>query len=136
MKCKLSDVNFIMDCLEQFLIEHKLHVEPDRTHVRNLVINSIANGTALRTDHGILLAVETPSVWDPESQELHELAFWISPDYRGGLEGGRLLKEYAALAETGRWSAVGIAQTPKTALDFSRWGFIPSFSVALKCNGK
>ena len=132
-RCTFADIPFIMVCLEEFHKEHPLHVEPDPEHVRHTIIQIIGgSGVALRTPNGILLAIETPSIWNPEQMELQELAFWVHPAHRGGTQGGRLLKEYSKLAESGRWAGVAIAQTPKTNMDFSKWGFIPSFSVAIK----
>lgn len=43
---------------------------------------------------GMLIAMIVDSFWNPNIKELHELAFWVEPEYRGGTHGFRLLKAY------------------------------------------
>lgn len=43
---------------------------------------------------GFLMAGIIPNFWNPESAELHELAYWVEPEHRGGTAGYRLLKIY------------------------------------------
>lgn len=43
---------------------------------------------------GMLIAIVIESFWNPKLLELHELAFWVEPEYRGGTHGFRLLKGY------------------------------------------
>jgi N-acetylglutamate synthase-like GNAT family acetyltransferase len=43
---------------------------------------------------GMLIAMIMESFWNPLNKELHELAFWVEPEYRGGTHGFRLLKAY------------------------------------------
>ena len=43
---------------------------------------------------GMLIGLILPSFWNPQILELHELAFWIEPEHRGGTHGFRLLKAY------------------------------------------
>ena len=44
--------------------------------------------------HGMLLAIKNPNIWNPEVMALHELAYWVDVNKRGGRSGYRLLKEY------------------------------------------
>ncbi len=48
---------------------------------------------------GMLIAMIMPSIWNQKILELHELAFWVEPEYRGGTHGFRLLKAYVDYAK-------------------------------------
>jgi len=48
---------------------------------------------------GFIAAMVTQNVWCQSILELHELAWWVKPEYRGGTVGGRLWKEFDLLAQ-------------------------------------
>lgn len=48
---------------------------------------------------GMIVAMKIPNIWNPEIFELHELAYWVEPEARGGTLGYRLLKEYCNEAQ-------------------------------------
>jgi N-acetylglutamate synthase-like GNAT family acetyltransferase len=43
---------------------------------------------------GMLIAIRNHSIWDPNIWVMHELAYWVEPEYRGGTAGYKLLKSY------------------------------------------
>lgn len=43
---------------------------------------------------GLILAIILPSIWNPKILTMHELAWWVKPEHRGGLIGMRLLRQY------------------------------------------
>ncbi len=43
---------------------------------------------------GFLMCAVLPSVWSPEVLALHELAWYVTPEHRGGLTGYRLFRAY------------------------------------------
>ena len=49
--------------------------------------------------NGMLLAVLCNDHWKPESRFVHELAWWVDPDYRRGTTGYRLLAAYQEICD-------------------------------------
>jgi hypothetical protein len=47
---------------------------------------------------GLLIAVASTCMWDPDIRIMEELAYWVEPEYRGSTAGYRLLKEYQKIA--------------------------------------
>lgn len=43
---------------------------------------------------GMLLAIQMPSIWDPEIKSMTELAYWVEPEHRGTTAGYRLIEKY------------------------------------------
>ena len=43
---------------------------------------------------GLLIAIINLNIWNPDTVELHELAYWVEPEARNGTIGYRLLKAY------------------------------------------
>ena len=69
----------------------------DVDHVGNLFLQMISGrGFVLIDEHyrGFLAAIITNNVWCPSVRELHELAWWVKPEYRESTIGGRLWKEF------------------------------------------
>jgi N-acetylglutamate synthase-like GNAT family acetyltransferase len=48
---------------------------------------------------GCLLAVKQPNMWAPNCRELRELVWYILPEYRNSILGGRLFKKYCEKGE-------------------------------------
>ena len=76
----------------------------------------------------MLLAIKNPNVWNPEVMALHELAYWVDPDMRGGSAGYKLLKTYADYAKDLKdkgaityYTVSKMVTSPD--LDYSRFGF-------------
>lgn len=78
--------------------------------------------------YGMLLAIKNPNVWDPTVMALHELAYWVDPEMRGGSAGYKLLKTYADYAkeqkEKGAITYYTVSKMVTSPdLDYSRFGF-------------
>lgn len=76
---------------------------------------------------GILLALKTPYVWNPETFVMNELCFWVEPDFRRTSAGYKLILRYVEYCQAMR-SANAIrnftmVQRAGTNLDYARFGF-------------
>lgn len=61
-------------------------------HVKNIFL-ALINGRGfvlIEDDKGMLAAVITKNFWNPSVIEIKELAWWVHPDHRNGMVGGRL----------------------------------------------
>lgn len=77
---------------------------------------------------GMFLAVIAPSLWSPKHLMLHEMAYWVNPDARGGSAGYRLLSAYAehgkALKAGKRIAAFSISKMVNSPdLKYDKFGF-------------
>jgi len=43
---------------------------------------------------GAIIAYKSNNIWAPKVKELHELLWWVEPEYRHGTIGGRLWKAF------------------------------------------
>lgn len=68
----------------------------DEEHFVQLLNNMIAGQGAVfyAPDKGFLLSMILPSIWSPNVRALHELAWYVLPEHRGGTTGYRLFKAY------------------------------------------
>ena len=61
-------------------------------HVKNIFL-ALINGRGfvlIEEGKGMLAAVITKNFWNPSVVEVKELAWWVHPDHRNGMVGGRL----------------------------------------------
>jgi N-acetylglutamate synthase-like GNAT family acetyltransferase len=77
---------------------------------------------------GMLIAIKSPNIWDPELMVMNELCYWVNPEWRGGTAGYRLLAAYIEhgdrLKEQGVIEAYTVSKmTNSPDLDYSRFGF-------------
>jgi GNAT superfamily N-acetyltransferase len=77
---------------------------------------------------GLLMCVILPTVWDDKMFALHELAWFVRPEFRGSTVGYRLFDEYIkygkALKEAGRIKYFTMTKLDISPdLDYSRFGF-------------
>lgn len=77
---------------------------------------------------GLLMCVIMPSIWDDKTFALHELAWYVKPDYRQGTTGYRLFQAYIEygneLKKAGRikyYTMTKLDVSPE--LDYSKYGF-------------
>jgi RimJ/RimL family protein N-acetyltransferase len=70
--------------------------EENTTYWHQLLDNILAGqGICFIEDNiGLLLGIILPSIWNPKILTMHELAWWVKPEHRGGLVGMRLLRQY------------------------------------------
>lgn len=108
----------------------------DNTQHMELVLNHIRAGAgiglvACREDIpvGVLLAIQTPVIWDPNYYTLNELVYWMEPEARKGRLGYLLLKEYVrraqAMKRTGQIEAFTMTRRAGTQVNYARFGFVP-----------
>ena len=85
-----------------------LHDSDDEAHVNNIFLTLILGRgfVLIEEGKGMLAAIITPNFWNPKVLEIKELAWWVHPDHRNGMVGGRLFvafnKKAQELIEAGR----------------------------------
>jgi hypothetical protein len=77
---------------------------------------------------GFMLAALEPSFWNPKTLLMVEVAYWVEPEFRGGMSAHRLITEYCArgklMKAEGRIDHFVIGKTTKSPdLSFSKFGF-------------
>ena len=63
----------------------------------NSLLDSILAGQGvvyLEDNVGLIMALITPTIWCNKTLAMHELAWYVKPEHRGGTVGYRLLKAY------------------------------------------
>jgi hypothetical protein len=104
---------FDLDTLVEFMRHYAL-VSPiyelrhnqNEDYVRTLLWEIItARGAVWISFHGdiptgMLVVLRNSNVWNPNVLVANELAFWVEPEYRGGLSAYRLLHAYKTWAVT------------------------------------
>jgi hypothetical protein len=78
--------------------------------------------------YGILMSIVLPSIWSDKILGLHELAWYVKPEYRGSSAGYRLFREYnehaKLLKQTGRIKYFTISKLPDSPnFDFAKYGY-------------
>ena len=74
----------------------------DKKYVGNLLYSLILGRGFIVIDEdlkGMIIAMITPNVWCPQSNQLNELAWWVAPEARNGLLGGKLWIEFNKQAQ-------------------------------------
>lgn len=102
----------------------------DEQYWNVLLDNVLAGAGAVFLDEGkgLLLCMVLPSVWTPKVLALHELAWYVKPQFRGGTTGHRLFRAYVeygkGLKEQGRiryFTVTKMVSSPD--LKFEKHGF-------------
>ena len=103
----------------------------DKKYVGNLLYSLILGRGFIVIDEdlkGMIIAMITSNVWCPQSNQLNELAWWVAPEARNGLLGGKLWIEFnkqaQKLLDEKRIDVVMtslMANSPK--IDYSKRGF-------------
>ena len=103
----------------------------DKKYVGNLLYSLILGRGFIVIDEdlkGMIIAMITSNVWCPQSNQLNELAWWVAPESRNGLLGGKLWLEFnkqaQKLLDEKRIDVVMtslMANSPK--IDYSKRGF-------------
>lgn len=90
---------YVAEAPMETLKDSSLH---DQAHIESLMASLMAGKGFILVDdlyRGFIAAMVIQNVWCPSVYELHELAWWVMPDHRGGTTGGRLWKEFDVLAQ-------------------------------------
>ena len=88
----------------------------------------VGNGVIfIKENIGLIAGIILPNIWDDTIFTLHELAWYVKPDFRYGRTGYELLKAYIdygnKLKESGRISLFTLSKLPSTNIDYERFGF-------------
>lgn len=123
----------IIDLMTQFANESPVdycHAYSDMEYGNKLLDEIFAGRGAifLADDYGILMSMILPCIWSDKIFGLHELAWYVKPENRGGMAGYKLLKEYNEFGEllknTGRikyYTMSRLVTSPN--VDYSRFGY-------------
>lgn len=128
------DKKHIFEMLREFRKESavpQFQTLENETTVDNLVTSIIVGRGRifLDDDKGLLIGLITPSVWCSRTYVLHELAWYVKPEYRHTRSGYRLLKAYIdygrRLKDEGRISYFTVSKMTSTPdINYARFGFI------------
>lgn len=77
---------------------------------------------------GMLISVKSNNLWNPRVMELHEIAYWVEPEYRHTSAGYRLLKAYCdhatEMKQQGLISSYTMSKMVNSPdLKYNRFGF-------------
>ena len=123
----------VIDLMTQFANESPVdycHAYSDMEYGHKLLDEIFAGRGAifLADDYGILMSMILPCIWSDKIFGLHELAWYVKPENRGGMAGYKLLKEYNEYGEllktTGRikyYTMSRLVTSPD--VDYSRFGY-------------
>jgi N-acetylglutamate synthase-like GNAT family acetyltransferase len=97
------DKTQIIDFMKCFRDESPLKeifASNDETQLSNLINNILAGqGRIFIKDKvGFFMCLILPSIWNHETFVLHEIAWYVLPEYRNGTSGYKLLKAYLEYA--------------------------------------
>lgn len=108
----------------------EVYAEDDEEHWHRLLDNIFAGAGAIFIEEGkgLLLCMVLPSVWSSKVLALHELAWFVSKEFRGGTTGYKLLKAYLQYAkqmkESGRIKYFTVSKMVSSPdIDYARFGF-------------
>jgi N-acetylglutamate synthase-like GNAT family acetyltransferase len=97
-KATKYDKTDIVEMIQQFGnecgIEHYKNINSE--HIGNLLHQIFAGlGVVfIEEKKGLLIGLITPMIWNPNAFMLHELAWYVKPEYRNGSVGYKLLKNF------------------------------------------
>ena len=90
---------YVAEAPMEVLKDEAMHDQP---YIEALLASLMAGRGFILIDdrkRGFIAAVINSNVWCPSLMELHELAWWVQPEHRGGTLGGRLWKAFDLLAQ-------------------------------------
>jgi hypothetical protein len=96
------DIPRLLEIVEAYAYENPIKTlgKPDNhnpQHVEQLLFSILMGKGFIYIDEnmrGAIIAVKQNNVWCPNVKELHELLWWVEPEYRDGTLGGRLWKAF------------------------------------------
>lgn len=96
------DIPRLLEIVEAYAFENPIKTlgQPqnhDPAYVEQLLFSIIQGRGFIYIDKGLrgaIIAVKQNNVWCPKVKELHELLWWVEPEYRNGTLGGRLWKAF------------------------------------------
>lgn len=119
---------YVAEAPMETLKDSSLH---DQAHVESLMASMMAGRGFILIDdqyRGFIAAMVISNVWCPLVMELHELAWWVRPEHRGGTVGGKLWVSFnekaQGLLDNGRIQIICssvIADSPK--INYEKRGY-------------
>lgn len=139
------DIPRLLDIVEAYGYEYPMRVFSDKKnhnpeYVSELLFEIIVGRGFIFVDdnfQGAIIAMQQRNVWCPQVIELHELLWWIKPEARNGMLGGRLWKAFDSKAqemlEQGKIQAV-IASVSASGplIDYRKRGYAPVGATFVK----
>jgi len=122
----------IIKMIQEFGKESKLdHLNDLEASYLDSLLNTLFAGLGviyIEEDKGLIAGIINPSLWNKDFLMLHELAWYVRPEYRNTPIGYRLLKAYLAkaevLKETKRINAVVMGKLSTSPdIKYDRFGF-------------
>lgn len=108
----------------------EIYSDDDEEYWNAFLDNILAGAGAvfLEENKGLLLCAVLPSVWSSKVLALHELAWYVKKEFRGGSTGYKLLKAYLEYAKTmkesGRVKYFTVSKMVSSPdIDYARFGF-------------
>lgn len=130
------DIPALLEMLKKYNAEIQIEKYKDQSlwdkdYIEKLLFSLIVGRGFIIIDEeykGMLLAVISPNVWCPKSNELNELAWWVEPSSRNGTLGGKLWLEFnkqaKKLLDEKRIDVVYTSlMVGSPAIDYSKRGF-------------
>jgi len=126
------DKNSIIEMIQEFGKESKLeHLNNLKSDYLNNLFNTIFAGLGIvyiEENKGLIVGIINPSVWNKDFFMLHELAWYVRPEYRSTPIGYRLFKEYMKKAEElkvdGRIQAIVMGKLASSPdIKYNKFGF-------------
>lgn len=120
----------LMKCFRAESPVHEIYAEDDEQHWHKLLDSIFAGAGAifLEDQKGLLICMVFQSIWNSKVYGLHELAWYVKPEYRKGTTGYKLLKAYMEYAkqlkQNKRISFYMLSKLPQTPnIDYAKFGF-------------
>lgn len=145
----ISDMPDLIRLLREFQAQAPIvslsSAEPDLFRLQNVLGNLMTSGVVLVAQSdtqvvGMLLAARIQDVWIPEIHQLREVAWYVSPEWRGSSAGHRLLASYKRIGE--HWISTGVVSdvvlttmvnSPELKLDQRGWAPIETNYIMEIC---
>lgn len=96
------DIPRLLEIVEAYAYENPIKILGETCnhfprHVEELLFSIIQGKGFIYIDNnmrGAIVAIKQNNIWSPKVRELHELLWWVEPEYRNGTIGGRLWKAF------------------------------------------
>lgn len=120
----------LMKCFRNESPVREVFAQDDEAHWHTILENIYAGAGAvfLEEGKGLLLSMVLPTIWSNKVFALHELAWYVRPEFRGGTTGYKLFKAYIEygnkLKQEGRvayFTMTKLVTSPD--IDYGRFGF-------------
>jgi len=132
------DIDILVEMLRHYSQQSPLQDLKDyqnEGHVRKLLTNMLLGMGKIwitrnenKIPTGMLMSIRSSNIWNPDIVFYSELAYWVEPEFRGGLSGYKLLKSYIdfcqnllSMNKINYYTATKMSTSPD--INFHRLGF-------------